>query len=305
MELFKCILLLSLLNIAWGSSIIKVKSSNRAVANISDNNLFVESGDMFLLEQGVKKCLVRALREKRGLLLISTEECDFKIGEGDQLTYMTSFEKRGEVRGVASRKNSGNKARKLENSSSFYFGVSFVKNPDVEYDEFKSSSKEINQDALDDIEYDSEYKSLYGVSFGYSKFLRGLFYDFRFELSLKRVWGKEDADTSIRPISLIGNLGFFHPVGPGVYLKYFVGAGLSSFNYEERGFEVNSSGGGLFQLGVGVIYQNITFDIIVRSIAGSIEGDLKASYSSYLKNNAPLEVDYLMSETCFKVGFLF
>ena len=147
---------------------------------------------------------------------------------------------------------------------------------------------------MDDIEYDSEYKSLYGVSFGYSKFLRGLFYDFRFELSLKRVWGKEDADESIRPISLIGNLGFFHPVGPGVYLKIL----------QEQAVLITRREVSKILLGVGFSSYLSKKDIIVP-IAGSIEGDLKASYSSYLKNNAPLEVDYLMSETCFKVGFLF
>ena len=298
-QFFKCLCLLCLVDTAWGFSIIKVKSSSRVVAKISNDDLFIESGDIFLLERGRNKCLVKALREKKGHWLISTEGCDFKIRKGDQLTYM-SFKKRGEARGVASSRSLGNMASKLGDSSKFYFGGLFVSNPKVKYDNFESSNEEIELVQ----EVNSKYKSLYGVSFGYSEFFRELFYDVRFDLPLIKAEDNDNDDATIQPISLIGNLGFFRPIRQGVYLKFFAGAGLTSFGYEEEDFKSNSSWGGLFQFGAGVIYQNITLDIIYRLINGSIHGEVKKSYWDTEKD-VPLEVDYSMSEICFKVGFLF
>ena len=298
---FKCIFLLCLVNVAWGFSIIKIKSSSRAVAKASSDN-FIELGDIFLLERGTSKCLVTALREKNGHFLISTEECNFKARAGDQLTYM-SFEKRGGRRKVASSgRNSGNKARGLESRSKFYVGGLLVHNPEVEYDELKLKldNKEINTDA----DGSTKYESLYSIFFGYSKFYRKLFYDVGLDIPLVKAEEEGNDGASIRPISLIGNLGFFHPVREEIYLKYFLGVGVNSHEFRAESMKIDSGAGDLFQLGVGVVYQNITFDIIFRLIKGSVDGELRSSYVG-LEKNVPFEFDYSMSDICFKAGFLF
>ena len=120
MNIIMCIFFL-LTSVTWADVVVwRVKHSDRAIINFEKKDI-IEVGDLFLLENKTGKCLVRVVREKDESAIVSTKQCNFKVGKGDKLTYMT-LENRD---GKASRKIGEVEDKKTESALNFGWNFEF------------------------------------------------------------------------------------------------------------------------------------------------------------------------------------
>ena len=123
---------------------------------------------------------------------------------------------------------------------------------------------------------DMKYKNLSGISLGYNMYVNdNTFVGMQLEL-IKRSRNKFvvgntglNVDASIRPISLIANVGKTFSLPLNLHCRGFMGLGISYMDIDNDKTDVTS--GLLYEFGLGFIANNFFIDLIFRSMSSSYE----------------------------------
>ena len=164
--------------------------------------------------------------------------------------------------------------------NSFYLGLNYMNAPEIE---------------LSGI--DTEFKGAFGGSLGYIFFVDNEFIPMQsfvdVGLDVMSMSAKDNNNFSSTPISLYANGGLIVADSGGekpFYFKVFAGLGLShpslaqdgkevyefgGSTYTESDFEMTSSIGFLYQIGLGVIFERFFADIMFRSTSSSFGSEYK------------------------------
>ena len=131
---------------------------------------------------------------------------------------------------------------------------------------------------------DMKYKNLSGISLGYNMYVNdNTFVGMQLEL-IKRSRNKFvvgntglNVDASIRPISLIANVGKTFSLPLNLHCRGFMGLGISYMDIDNDKTDITS--GLLYEFGLGFIASNFFIDLIFRSMSTSYENgkEIKSS----------------------------
>ena len=248
-----------------------INSSNHAVLkSISDNSIFVEKNDYLSLRGYNSDCQVKVLKSQKDKVLVSLKNCNFRVDIGQKAVFSDSSDDTSIKRGVASENNDINNESHPKSQSNFqlkdftYLGFNYMNKPGIEHG---------GSDSLD-------YKDFVGASLGHNKFIKE--YNGFIDAGLDIMVGKtKEKLLSVTPIALYANYGMIlskvNDDNFPIYIKAFVGLGLSYSIIEGVGelvkesmeLEFDSSLGFLYQFGIGIISKNFFIDLIFRSISST------------------------------------
>ena len=272
-----------------------LRSSKFRIVSTLEDDHFIGKGDAVEISDidGFNKCRAKVLKVKENKALLSTRTCDFLFEKGSQVSIDHS-DKENNWRFPAA-KDKDEMPLSLKNSFAISFG--FMPSSEIDFDDIKASYKgETMEFGAEELKYKK------GVFFALKYFdfdSDSTFCSFSYEIWTKSK-DKEGGGSFIMPQFLIGNYGIIIPQN-GKYFKAYVGGGGGSLMYKESSFSTMDSLGWVFQFGVGIMRENLFFDIVLRHISGA----LKVKSTAEETSGVTIKSDYSYTEPILKIGFLF